>query len=221
MAGPGLVFIAYPKAITQMPLPPLLLHFFYGKSWSCFPRLSKGYHTDAVTTITVTLLLWQVLVLFSSPIQWLAYHTEDTNTITVTLLLWQVLVLFSPPIQRLSHRCRYHNYCYASFMAGPGLVFVAYPKAITQKTLTPFLLHFFNGRSWSCFHRLSKGYHTDAVTTITFTLLLWQVLVLFSSPIQRLSHRCRYHHYCYTSFMAGPGLVFIAYPMASLSHRRP
>ena len=139
MAGHGLVFIAYPTPITQMPLPRLLLHFYYGRSLSCFHSLSSKYHTDAVTT----------------------------------------------------------NYCYTSFMAGPGLVFIAYQKAITHMPLAPLLLHFFYGRSWPCFHRLSKGYHTDATTTITVTvtLLLWQVRALFSSSIQRLSHRCRYHHY--------------------------
>ena len=164
MAGPGLVFITYPKAITQMTLTPLLLHFFYGRSWSCFHHLSKGYHTDAVTTITITLILWQVPASFSSPI----------------------------------------HYCCSSFMAFPGLVFIAYPKAITQMPLPPLLLHFFYGRSWPCCHRLSKGFYTDAVTTITITLILWQVPASFSSPI----------HYCCSSFMAFPGLVFIAYPKA-------
>ena len=149
-----------------MTLTQLLLHFFYGRSWSCFHRLSKGYHTDA------------------------------TSTNTITLLLWQVQALFSSPIQRLSHRCHCHHYCYTSFMAGPGLVFIAYPKAITQMPLTPLLFHFFYGRSRPCCHRLSKCYHTGATkySTITVTLLLWQVQALFSLPIQRLSHRCRYHH---------------------------
>ena len=155
MAGPGLVFIAYPKAITQMPLAPLLLHFFYGRSWSCFHRLSKGYQTDDTNTITVTLFYgrsWSCFHCLSK-----GYHIDAVTTITVTLLLWQVLALFSSPIQRLLHRCHQHHYCSTSFMAGPGL----------------FLL-----------------------------------------PIQRLSHRCRYHHYCYTSFMAGPGHVFTAHPKA-------
>ena len=81
MAGPCLVFIAYPKAITQMLLPPLLLHFFYDRFWSHFHSLSKGYHTDAVTTVTFTLL----------------------------------------------------------FLASSGLIFIAYPKPITQMSLPPLL----------------------------------------------------------------------------------